>query len=147
MKIVITLFIVSVISFLSNGKTEEKDTTKATYIPFIDQLKKNDSYTIKLDSWGCFHHKVYKLKVKRKKDKYYVRYHFSRIELDVEGRRYLHDFEVVLSKFETNEPQVMPSDFYTISTKGRTMTACPYWSEDFYYLMDKLTLIESKRYE
>ena len=148
MKIVIIVFLVSTLTFLSTAQIEELDTTKTTYIPFIDQLENNDSYTIKLDSYDCFHHKKYKLSVKRKKEKYYIRYHLSSIELDIEARKYIHDFEVSLSMYETHEEQIIPSDFYIISTKGRTVRVnIERGSDDFYYLMDNLKLIESKGYE
>ena len=48
------------------------DHSKDNYIPVIDRLQENESFEIKMDSHGCFHHSQEKITIRRLQNEFSI---------------------------------------------------------------------------
>lgn len=68
-----------------------------TYVPFISQLKNGESYSIQIQSQGCFHSSDETITIKRKADKYFIKYGVIENELTDIDIQTIKEFEVELN--------------------------------------------------
>ncbi len=88
--------------------------------PFIDLLKDQEEYSIRMLSEGCFHRSDEKLVIQRKKDKYYLIVGKDKRLLNDAEMKAIREFELELNYM--NSFGCTTTDTYTVKYQEKEMT-------------------------
>ncbi|MCK8482270.1 hypothetical protein [Psychroserpens algicola] len=72
-----------------------------SYKPFIDRIKNGESYSIEINSSGCFHRSEEKITISRNANKYYIRFAETEKLLKDEDIDAIRCFEIELNYMES----------------------------------------------
>jgi hypothetical protein len=80
-----------------NTNTRTTEITESI-VPFIDQLKNGEQFTLHFASDGCFHHEKDKIVFQKEQNSYYVIFQNNKKKLDIATIEHIQKFEKELDK-------------------------------------------------
>jgi hypothetical protein len=110
------------------------DYSKETYVPVIDRLQENESYSILLSSQGCFHFTHDTIIIKREKQIYTLSWGDKSKQLTVADMDVIRHFEIELNHMTDNG--CTTTDTYVVKYEGvqiqKIHDGSCMWNGDYY---------------
>ncbi len=101
--------------------TNRYNNNEANHIPIISQLREGESYSIKIESIGCFHTWPDSIQIERINHKYYRTYRNNKKELTSKEYEHIQRFEMEFNLFD-RRGGCTTTDTYTLTYNGQTLT-------------------------
>lgn len=109
------------------------DYSLESYVPIIDRLQIGESYSIEINSLGCFHHSREKLLIKRTSKQYILKYKGKKRVLNENKLQAIRNFEFELNYMDTKG--CTTEDTYHLKYKDHELNitdgSCS-WNGDIY---------------
>jgi hypothetical protein len=98
------VYLYCLVSFAFTANYAQQNATFVTteitesIVPFIDQLKNGEQFTLHFASDGCFHNEKDKIVFQKEQNAYYVIYQNQKKKLDIATIEHIQNFEKELDK-------------------------------------------------